>query len=52
MDFHSHAGNKGHFVYGNAYDDIFEQAEATYISKLIGFNCPNFEFEHSCFSKK
>ncbi|KRW98122.1 hypothetical protein PPERSA_11555 [Pseudocohnilembus persalinus] len=52
MDFHAHSGNKGHFVYGNACDDILEQIEANLYSKIVGLNCPNFEYEYCCFSKK
>ncbi|KAL4490339.1 hypothetical protein ABPG72_004378 [Tetrahymena utriculariae] len=52
IDLHAHAGKKGHFVYGNACDDIVMQIENQTFAKILSMNCKNFEYNFCNFSKK
>ncbi|EAR93059.2 zinc carboxypeptidase family protein (macronuclear) [Tetrahymena thermophila SB210] len=51
MDFHSHAGKKGTFLYGNAIEEFSQQVENQVFAKIMAINDPHFEYNYCNFSK-
>ncbi|XP_050715046.1 cytosolic carboxypeptidase-like protein 5 isoform X2 [Eriocheir sinensis] len=52
VDLHGHASKKGIFIYGNWYEDPAVMVENMLFPKLLGINCPNFDFSACNFSER
>ncbi|XP_027233246.2 cytosolic carboxypeptidase-like protein 5 [Penaeus vannamei] len=52
IDLHGHASKRGIFIYGNWYEDPAVMVENMLFPKLLGANCPNFDFAACNFSER
>lgn len=49
---HGHCAAKGSFVYGNAFDNIINQAESQVFCKTMSINSKYFQYEACNFSER